>query len=288
MTVCIATIYGRLNDYSNGNNSKDEYGIVVTSDRMVSYERGAFTYEGKAKKIKFDRPNENVKFAMMGTGAVNYIEDFFRRFHKEDLSKSRHIEDIAKVGAEVSGTMAKDSIETSFLHPLSLDWKKLYQNGSKVPDSIAAFITDGLKETGGDFQEGLHLLVAGLDETGPHIFLVEDFDYTEVGTLGYHAIGMGDRAARVSLESNGYTPFSNRYESILLSLIAKFYAEKAFGVGRDTDCCVLRNNMLAEDWLEVKDINSIRDLYEGEMIPSFTKLIGKNSNKIEDILLKRG
>jgi hypothetical protein len=283
LTVCIATIYGK-----NGHGAfekKDNCGMVVTADRLVSYERGAFTYEGKARKIKFYEPNKDVKFALMGTGAVNYIEDFFRRFGKTKLGDMKSLEEVAQKGAEVAGNMAKDSMESMYLRPLGLDWAKLYHPKSSVPEPISTFITDGIKGLGGGFQDGLHVLVAGLDYNGPHIYLVEDFDYTEVGTLGYHAVGMGDRAARISLENNLYGPFMNKNQSVFLSLISKFQAEEAHGVGRETDCGIISFDDNGIVWLSPEQIDNIRKIYINDLIPTFVKLIRDKSNKL-DVVLK--
>lgn len=282
MTVCIATIYGKPG--YNGENADLETGIVISADRMVSYQDGAFTYESKTRKIQYFRPHNDISFALMGTGAVNYIEDFFREFEKTDLNQLKNIEDVAKVGSETFGKMVRDSIEAIYLKPLSLDWKSIYDEKSSIPDHISSFITDGLKTVGGEMRDGLQILVAGIDKKGPHLFLIESFDLTEVGTLGYHAIGMGEKAARVSLESNSYSPFMTKNESLLLSLIAKFYSEKAFGVGRGTDCGLLTNNGTGIKWLTEEEINKIRKIYESQVVPSFENLIRAKSNKLDKIM----
>lgn len=281
MTVCIGT------KFDDG----DEIGVVVSADRMVTYEQGSFTAESKVSKIKMYSHDEDVKFAVMGTGAVNYIDDFIRKFDKKfnGGEKCQTIEEVAKLSAQATQEMAREAIESQVLKPVGLELNDYYNNEYRILEPQASFISEGIKNIGGSIIDGLQLLIAGIDSLGAHLYLVSDFDSTGVGSLGYHAIGMGERAARVSLEHNGYDPTKGKYYSTLLNLTAKVQAEEAHGVGLLTDCVLLTKSAsgMSVQKLTEKEIALIRQRYISKIGLIISRELERRSLNIKKALGKK-
>lgn len=274
MTVCIATIYGR---------NSENCGIVVSADRLVTFEQGTFTVESKSPKIYEYKLTGGWDFVIAGTGGMNYIEDFNRKFLEISKKGLKSIEEAAKKSAEVMQQMMKDSAENSVLRPKGLTWKEFYDKKTDKPQELSGFIVNGIAEQEKYFTEGLHLMLAGLDSSGPSIYIVEDFDYTSVGVLGYHAIGIGDRASRISLEHNNYDPSKGIYYSVLLNLMAKVQAEEAHGVGAESDCRVITHASLGTKMTTIDPniIKHIRENYIEDVKRKITVLLEKKAVALE-------
>lgn len=227
----------------------------------------------------------------MGTGAVNYIDDFVRKFDKKynGGDKCQTIEDVAKLSAQTTQEMASEAIESQYLKPVGLKLDQYYNNDYRILEPQASFISEGIKNIGSSIVDGLQLLIAGIDSLGAHLYLVSDFDTTGVGSLGYHAIGMGERAARVSLEHNGYDPTKGKYYSILLNLTSKVQAEEAHGVGLLTDCIILTKSANGMDVqkLAEKEITLIRQRYISKIGVIISRELEKRSLNIKKALGKK-
>lgn len=277
MTVCIATIYGK-----NGN----DFGLVVSADRLVTFEQGTFTVESKSPKIFEYKLEDKWDFVIAGTGGMNYIEDFNRRFRAIRSDDVLTLEDAAKKSSEVLQQMMKESAENTVLRPKGLTWERFYDKEIDKTQEISNYIVSGVAEQEKYFIEGIHLMLAGIDSSGPSIYIIEDFDYTSVGTLGYHAIGIGDRAARISLEHNNYDPRKGMHYSLLLNLMAKVQAEEAHGVGAESDCRVISLASNGTKMIRIlpSTIKNIREKYIEDVKSRITTLLEKKAISLEKIL----
>jgi hypothetical protein len=79
------------------------------------------------------------------------------------------------------------------------------------------------------------LLIAGLDDSGPHIYLVEDDNIKCYDTYGYAAIGSGAFHARSQFINSNHSPADPAQTALYTVYLAKKRAEAAPGVGEHTD-----------------------------------------------------
>ena len=127
----------------------------------------------------------------------------------------------------------KQRINDLFLGPRGVDFDSFYQRGmiNQFPQDLSMFIDSQVQK----YKLETMILVAGVDDSGAHIYCVEDpgalscFD-----RLGYHAIGSGHRHAVLKLVALGQHQQKSINETIFNVYCAKRVAELAPGVGQAT------------------------------------------------------
>jgi len=94
-----------------------------------------------------------------------------------------------------------------------------------------------------DYKVDFIALIAGVDDEGAHIFLIEDpGDVSSFDDIGYTAIGSGEyHAIRSFIESNYSVDFPLE-KALYVVYEAKKYAECAPGVGKETELVIIDKN----------------------------------------------
>ena len=86
----------------------------------------------------------------------------------------------------------------------------------------------------------LEVLIAGVDDTGAHIYQIENPGYaSSFDDIGYAAIGSGEYHAIRSFIENNYSVNFPVYRALYVVYEAKKYAEFAPGVGKKTDIVIV-------------------------------------------------
>jgi hypothetical protein len=89
---------------------------------------------------------------------------------------------------------------------------------------------------------GMDILLAGLDDTGPHLYLISDpGTSTCFDAIGYHAIGSGESQAIATISGHGFVNTFDPRTALYIAYEAKRKAERAPGVGRETDIRVINS-----------------------------------------------
>jgi hypothetical protein len=78
-------------------------------------------------------------------------------------------------------------------------------------------------------------IIAGIDTTGSHIYVVRDDQYTCADSIGFAAIGIGARHAQSQLMLAGQSYNSSLADTVLSVYVAKRRSEIAPGVGEVTE-----------------------------------------------------
>jgi hypothetical protein len=150
---------------------------------------------------------------------------------------SKKVRDFARLCASAYREERKRLIESDVLTDYDLNSYEEYQalkaTDRKFFDEIAVVI--------GRFDEDLGLLICGFDkEKKPHIFsIVEGGKIQYCDLQGYGVAGSGSWAAHSALDRYSYNKWNPLGECIWGVMDAKFCAEKADGVGRDTIMFIL-------------------------------------------------
>ncbi|MBV8897235.1 MAG: hypothetical protein JO051_12035 [Acidobacteriaceae bacterium] len=115
---------------------------------------------------------------------------------------------------------------------------------------------------------GIELLVVGLDaEAQTQIFSVSSRGAVSPAVLPYHAIGSGAYLALGALYQLAYFPGPDLIENVYRSCAAKFAAEAAPGVGRETHAMV--TDPLMQKWAMIFDIGELRKIWQSSGQPPF-------------------
>lgn len=161
-------------------------------------------------------------------------------------------------------------IEERFLQKYDLKWED-YVNSIKSPAGPSP-LTRIIAEIE-EFRLELQAIIAGVDEEGPHIYVIEDPGImNSFNDIGYAAIGSGAYHALRSFIENNYSIDMPLWKALYIIFEAKKYAESAPGVGTFTDAVVVGKEGVYI--LKEEHIHKLKELYD-EKQKTYTELLSK-------------
>jgi 20S proteasome alpha/beta subunit len=223
MTVCIAAIY---------NNDS----IIGASDRLLT--AGDVLFQPNTPKIK----TLTSSIVAMTAGDA-WLQSEILSFTAENVSDAikadrrwlpvRYVVDsYCHHWAEIKKRRAEQSI----LRPLGLTTDRFLaaqatMHPTSVQDISNALISFAMPTS--------QCLIAGIDDTGPHVYVIYDGTPMQADTVGFAAIGSGARHAESQLMLAQYSASATVAASLALVHLAKTRAEVAPGVGAETDMFII-------------------------------------------------
>jgi len=220
VTVCIAAIFG--------NNA-----IIGLSDRMITTE-----------DIEFQPPQSKIlrisnAIAFMTAGDSNIQTQLYSKTAKvvgekieANPKKWVTIEETANIYKDFffdfKNRLAKDMI----LSPYMLDQETFVERQRMMSREFIDRIAYNLET----FRtEPIGAIIAGIDETGPHIYTIRNGEISCDDGIGFTSIGIGSNHALSHLMLSGYTRDTILPKAFLTIHQAKKKAEVSPGVGEKTD-----------------------------------------------------
>ena len=223
MTICIAT------------SCADGRAVVVASDRMLS--APFLTVEFDHQDTKIDQIDKNC--VALSSGDALCVQDILigglgAASHFQNPAIITLAEQIKHQFCEIR----KQRVNEVILGPRGIDFDSFYQGGmiARFPQDLAMLLDSQVQM----HALGTTLLVAGVDDSGAHIYCIDDpgkiacFD-----RVGYHAIGSGHRHAVLKLVDLRQHQSTSINETIFNVFCAKRVAELAPGVGQATSMKVV-------------------------------------------------
>lgn len=245
MTICIAAI------------CDEGKKVVAASDRMITITMPPIEYEHAIPKIQ----KISKSCIALTSGSALAHTDLCREAMASISSMSAPtIKTITDKIVECYIEQRKKKIEEEMLKSRGFIFETFYPNLRNLPPEIGITIDSRIES----FDFNLVILVAGVDESGGHIYQIDNpgtascFD-----SIGYCAIGSGWHHAVYSLIANDYTGSFPLKESVYLVYEAKKRAESAPGVGRDTDMCIITENDIKI--LSEETMRRLNEIYEKKM-----------------------
>lgn len=223
MTVCIATI--------------SEGMIFGIADRMKTV--GDIEYEPSTAKI-FQITSS---IAVMTSGDAAFQAEILRKLYlvtgnmiKDNPDEWLKVIDIAYLYAQKRNEIKAKRAENNILLPLGLTMDSFVAKQGTMSEGFINSITKELL----NFEiPDVSVIVAGIDATGPHIFLVYGDEVSCRTTVGFASIGIGSRHANSQLMLGRYGTNTPMAESLLLTYVAKKRSEVSPGVGEETDMFIV-------------------------------------------------
>lgn len=279
MTVCIASIY---------NNSS----ILAASDRMVTGGYGDITFEPSTPKIiPF-----TTSIAVMTAGDQSIQTQVLQEARKivEDKittnpEKWLYVSEVAEIYSKCYYDLKSKLIEDIILSPFKLDLTS-YISRQKEMDSdfvdkiaikIARFDVEYLRD------KAIETIVMGVDDSGPHIYVVTNGEISCNDKLGFASIGIGSSHAISHFMLSSYSKNDSEAKALLTIHQAKKKSEVSPGVGKETDMCIIWQKgsfaMIEQPTFKkpiVKDLDRIYEKYK----QATTKLDKKTEKQIETYL----
>jgi len=255
LTICIASMAG------------DDH-VVVTSDRMITLSLPSTEFEQNVPKtIKL---TDNCVAATAGNalGFVPIYEETLRTIKQS--KNALGIQEISEIIKTAYTNARNAKLEQDVLSTMGLNLQSFYQLNKSLASEIVANLATAMKQ----YTYGVSILIAGVDESGGHIYRIDNPGRVEsYDTIGHCAIGSGDLHAVSTFIGNDYDPNLDVDHVVAMTYEAKRKSEKAQGVGEETDLYVVCNNgiiQLPED--KVKQLAEIFDKKTDQEKESVVKL----------------
>lgn len=230
MTTCLVVICRSLDD---------QPAIVATADRMITAGDVQFEWDiPKAQLFDFptthrpDAIQSDIPVLALNAGSALDHAELVRRVTLELKSQVSKVSELAELFALVFAGLRRDRAVRMHLVPLGLDAVTFIQNQQAMQPAEASRLAWALAN------EALHdeLIIAGIDDSGAHIYLVRDPGIAECHDyVGFAAIGSGSRHAEAAFMTGAYSRTTSFARAALQAYVAKKRSEVAPGVGSVTD-----------------------------------------------------
>lgn len=226
MTVCIATICNVL--------PNEPPMIIAAADRMITI--GNIEFEPEQTKAHFFA-TQTVAL-MAGSMHVHaHIVPLVQQAVVAQGGEPLLVKDIAGHYAEQLAIRRRDLAERHILTPINMTASTFLARDSGLSERVAIDLERQMQ----NYESGAAAIIAGIDVTGAHIYVVCDPGIAvPYDTEGFAVIGLGDELARPQFMLARYNRRWNPFDAALLVFSAKRRAEMVSSVGNQTDMFMIR------------------------------------------------
>lgn len=236
MTVCIVGICASVNG-----NAKT---AIAIADRMVTagdteFEQTAFS---KICKLTANSIAVTAGHALIPNELFQLIRSKFSGIPTPSISAM--VKELKKNFA----AMRLQRADEQYFRPIGLSVNYFIEKQRLLDSALVIELGNRLEKASLGGRSGLRILIAGIDGDGGHIHCIYDPGVSECfDSIGYCAIGSGERHAENTLIVNDYNITVPLNKAIYLLYEAKKRAELAPGVGRRfTDIAYVDNHGIHE------------------------------------------
>ena len=259
MTICLALICDDLKK------------IVAVADRMVSVEFLSLQFEQRTRKM--DRIGK--QFVALTAGDALGHTEIIREASREIAHLSQPtVSDVASQ-VETCFTQSRQSLaEKTTLRRVGLDYTTFLEQQRNLSAELVSAIMSEYQ----DVELSIELIIAGVDRTGAHLYVISDPGITNCfDSIGYAAIGSGLPHAESFLAEADYSPGIPLNRAIWLCYVAKRRSERAPGVGSMyTDVLIIEEEEGVR-FLDAPTLNKLDSLYD-----EYTRRLREVSHDIEE------
>ena len=230
--------------------------VVAVADRMISVEFLSLQFEQHTRKV--ERIGE--RFVALTAGDALGHTEIIRAATQEIARLSQSTVYEVALQVERCFIEARQQLaENSTLRRIGLDYATFLEQQRNLSPELVSALMSGYQAVELDIE----LLLAGVDSTGGHLYLVEDPGLTTCfDSIGYTAIGSGLPHAESFLAEADYSPNISLNRAIWLGYVAKRRSERAPGVGsRYTDVLVIDEGKGVQ-FLDSSTLEALDSLYQ--------------------------
>lgn len=224
MTICIGTMC-------------DNQFVLGASDRMLT----AGDVQFQPQQTKIVRLTTSIALMTAGDSAVQgeillHLIAYVNEQIAANPDKWLGVEHIADVYKAFYNDVRMRKAEQAVLAPLGLDIQTFKSCQQQMSVQLVSQLA---KDLIGYPPLWVEVIVAGVDSSGPHLFVVRNGKVDCHDVQGFASIGVGSWHADSQLMLNGHTKHKGFAETLFLTYLAKKRAEVAPGVGEETDMFVI-------------------------------------------------
>jgi len=171
-------------------------------------------------------------------------------------------------------------MQQDILTPRGLDLQSFYGAHASLQGQIVAMLDNQMAQ----YNLGVEVLLAGIDQTGAHAYTIHNPGGAERlhDIIGYAAIGSGAIHAIQSMVGFGHAPNADYHATVFRAYASKRRAEIAPGVGSDTDMAVISPSGV--HWLTTSELAQLAEIYDEFSAATAAEL----SAKLQDFNLGEG
>jgi 20S proteasome alpha/beta subunit len=218
MTVCIAAIC----------EFQDQTMIVGAADRLITYD-----------DTEFEQPHPKIlqlashTVALTSGNTADHVAIYLRVLARGvELGDRPTVAIIATLYAQEMANLRRAKAEQKHLIPLGLNVWTFLNKTTNLPPDVASDLSEKMAKE----DLGIAAIIAGTDQFGAHVYLVEDpGEAICCDWEGWAVIGSGYRHADLQFIDDKYHRGCQFDEAFLLTYRAKKSADIATGVGKTTD-----------------------------------------------------
>jgi len=188
------------------------------------------------------------------------------------------VRDVAELYQKYYNLAKTRRIQNALLAPFGLDATSFI---SRQKDMSKEFLESFMAAISSFSIPSVHVIVAGNDTTGAHVYTVIDGEVSCWDTAGFVSIGAGFRHVQSQFMYSRHTPKSLLADTLWLTYHAKRRSEVAPGVGAETDMFLIGPKLGSYTSIGDEVVERLRKFYEDTTEK-------ENQVKIEAINAARG
>ncbi|MCG2771968.1 MAG: hypothetical protein L6277_07765, partial [Desulfobacterales bacterium] len=249
VTVCVAAMCGSDT-------------IIGASDRMLT--TGDIQFEPHQSKII--PVTRSIICMVAGDSAMQaeilqYVQDIVNKRIEAEPQNWWNVRDVAELYDQYYNEARLKRAEKKILAPLGLDRNTFIDRQKQMDSELVRQLSAEMKYF---TPPPISAIFAGIDTSGPHIYVADNENVTCRDLAGFAAIGAGMWHANSQLMFAGHTKSKLLPETLLLIYYAKRRAEVAPGVGEGTDMFMVGPAL--GSYISVGDhvLAKLKEIYEAQ------------------------
>ncbi len=242
----------------------------MIADKMVTVSLPNIEFERRTPKLI--PVNDWCVLATAGDALIH--SEILQR--ASEISKAKSVEDIAHALEDAYVSERLRLVDELILKPIGLSVEDLQKRQQEMRPEV---VMNALQQMGA-FQFDFVILLAGVDESGAHIYAIRPpGNLRSMDAIGYWAIGSGELHALQTFVTSDFDQPISVNRALLVTYEAKKRAEKATGVGSLTDIWIVKGKKIRK--FTDDEIQKLEEVYQEK-----TKTEAKWLKKIDDIDLE--
>jgi len=237
---------------------------ILAADRLSLMDPFHLAYETDHQKLSvFDN-----RIALTVSGTRNELTEVVSVAAANRAFSQRSVGEAAKLVFQAREEFRSAQVEQTILRRrLNLSFAEFRQIVLRDNSIIAAELYQEIKR----HTLAMQLLLAGADEAGAHLYVVDDgTSPANLDEVGFGAIGSGGPIAQAALIGRAPSRDLSVADALLVLMLAKITAERCPTVGETTDIVIVRKNA-APVIIDSKDSGRLRDVVKPHLCPQFSE-----------------
>lgn len=237
---------------------------ILAADRLSLMDPYHLAYETDHQKLSVLES----RIALTVSGTRNELTEVVSSAAANRAFSQRAIGDVAKCVFQAREEFRSAQVEQTILRRrLNLSFSEFRQIVLRDNSVIAAELYQEIKR----HSLAMQLLLAGADEGGAHLYVVDDgTSPANLDEVGFGAIGSGGPIAQAALIGHAPSRDLSVADALLVLMMAKVTAERCPTVGETTDIVIVRKNAVPLA-IDADDAARLRKVVQPHLCPRFSE-----------------